>query len=44
MIERATKLDLESCFDVSKLDVWDVFDLLVRVVDANHWFCIRYDW
>ena len=33
MIEKATKLDLESCFDVSKLDVWDVFDLPVRPVE-----------
>ena len=33
MIQRATKLDLESCFDVSKLNVWDVFDLPLRAVE-----------
>ena len=32
-IQRAMKLDLESCLDVSKLDVWlDVFDLKLRAV------------
>ena len=29
----AMKLDIESCFDVSKLDVWlDVFDLKSRAI------------
>ena len=32
-IRRAMKLDLESCLDVYKLDVWlDAFDLKLRVV------------
>ena len=33
MIRRAMKLDLESCLDASKLDVWlDVFDLKFRAI------------
>ena len=36
MIQRATNLDLESYFDVSKLDVWDAFDLPLRAIKLIH--------